>query len=196
MNSLFEVILLVRDKRGGELRAVETPQPEAARLQDDVAWLADDAREGRRAGTPHAIEAGEWIAMRMKTLGLEPAGQDGTWFQRFEVPLPAEDGGGWVAPHYACMAASLDVDGAAQFVRQLQALGLAQPLIGLPESVFAGNAGPTPARWHSAQITLNEFFNVVGLYHAIRIKRGGSDVLYRATATQPDMKAALDVIFP
>ncbi len=64
----------------------------AARLRDDVTWLADDARAGRRAGTPEAREAGEWIAARFAELGLEPAG-DGGYLQRFTVPLPTRDGG-------------------------------------------------------------------------------------------------------
>jgi hypothetical protein len=67
---------------------------DAERLHADVAWLADDAREGRRAGTQGALEAAQWIAERMAELGLEPAGEGGGFFQRFEVPLPAVDGGG------------------------------------------------------------------------------------------------------
>ena len=68
-------------------------RPDAAlRLYDDVAWLADDAREGRRAGTAGEREAAFWIAKRMEGLGLTPAGEE-AYFQRFEVPMPARDGG-------------------------------------------------------------------------------------------------------
>lgn len=65
----------------------------AGRLLADVAWLADDAQEGRRAGTEAGRRAGLWIAARMEELGLEPAGEEGTWFQSFQVPLPIADGG-------------------------------------------------------------------------------------------------------
>jgi hypothetical protein len=64
----------------------------AARLHADVAWLADDAREGRRAGTPGEAASAQWIAARFAELGLEPAGADG-YLQPFEVPLPPRDGG-------------------------------------------------------------------------------------------------------
>jgi len=65
--------------------------PDAARLAADVAWMADDAREGRRAGTAGEEATVEWLAARLETLGLEPAGVDGSWFQEFRVELPPEE---------------------------------------------------------------------------------------------------------
>lgn len=55
-------------------------------LQADVAWLAADAREGRRAGTPGESASAQWLAEQCAMIGLEPAGEDG-YFQRFAVPL-------------------------------------------------------------------------------------------------------------
>lgn len=69
------------------------PAADPARLLADVTWLADDAREGRRAGTEQGRVAGEWIAARFLALGLEPAGGVG-FLQEFSVPLDARDGGG------------------------------------------------------------------------------------------------------
>jgi len=70
----------------------------AARLEADVAWLADDAREGRRAGTEAGLEAGRWIEARMRELGLEPGGSDGSFQQEFQVPLePRAAGGSFLA---------------------------------------------------------------------------------------------------
>ncbi|MEM7308598.1 MAG: M20/M25/M40 family metallo-hydrolase [Planctomycetota bacterium] len=63
------------------------------RLLADVTWLADDAREGRRAGTPGERAAAEWLAKRMAETGLAPAGEV-EYLQPFAVPLPARDGGG------------------------------------------------------------------------------------------------------
>jgi hypothetical protein len=73
-------------------RAPLATTPEASRLAQDVRWLADDAREGRRAGTRGEAEAARWLAQRLEALGLEPAGSAG-FLQGFEVPLPPKDGG-------------------------------------------------------------------------------------------------------
>lgn len=68
--------------------------PDAKRLHDDVAWLADDAQQGRRAGTEAGKKAGDWIADRCKQLGLKPLGDQGEFEQKFEVPKPVEVGRG------------------------------------------------------------------------------------------------------
>ncbi len=68
--------------------------PPVERLRADVAWLADDARAGRRAGTTGELDSALWIAARFEELGLEPAGENGEWFQTFTVPLQPHDGGG------------------------------------------------------------------------------------------------------
>ena len=44
-------------------------------------YLADDALEGRLAGSPGEHCAGAFIARQFEFLGLEPAGDDGTYFQ-------------------------------------------------------------------------------------------------------------------
>ncbi len=75
-----------------------TPQE----LEAHVTWLADDAREGRRAGTAGAEAAANYIAVEMEAAGLEPAGDNGTWFQEFEVELAPQPG-----------ALTLEVDGEA-----------------------------------------------------------------------------------
>jgi len=72
----------------------------AARLRADVAWLADDEREGRRAGTEQGLVAGRWIAQRLRAVGLEPAGERGTYEQEFRVPLePRAGDGSWLEIH-------------------------------------------------------------------------------------------------
>ncbi len=58
----------------------------AKRIEADVLFLADDAREGREAGTSGYQEAADYVSARMGEIGLEPAGADG-WFQ--QVPLRA-----------------------------------------------------------------------------------------------------------
>src|SRR5258707_3710461 len=66
---------------------------EPARLQSDVEWLSADAREGRRAGTQAARECALWLAERLRSLGLEPAGEQG-FLQEFPIALPAQPGPG------------------------------------------------------------------------------------------------------
>lgn len=48
-------------------------------------YLADDALEGRRAGSPGAACAAQYVAYGLRRLGLAPGGTDGGYFQR--VPL-------------------------------------------------------------------------------------------------------------
>jgi Peptidase family M28 len=57
----------------------------AERIQADVAYLAADAREGRATGSVGFNEAADYVATRFKKLGLEPAGENGSFFQK--VPL-------------------------------------------------------------------------------------------------------------
>ncbi|HEX9941968.1 MAG TPA: M28 family peptidase [Thermoanaerobaculia bacterium] len=72
-------------------KAPATPEKSAAeRYRDDVRWLADDAREGRGIGTAGLEEASRWLAARFREIGLEPAGEAGGWFQRFDVPVAVE----------------------------------------------------------------------------------------------------------
>jgi hypothetical protein len=50
-----------------------------------VRYLADDALEGRRAGTFGELCAGDYIAAEFRRLRLQPLGENGTFFQ--EVPV-------------------------------------------------------------------------------------------------------------
>jgi len=56
-----------------------------ARLKADVAFLADDAQEGRAPGTAGIEASAEYIARRFQELGLQPPpGADG-YFQKFSI---------------------------------------------------------------------------------------------------------------
>ena len=73
--------------------SVSAPPPAAAapltadeqRIAADVNALADDRMEGRETGTRGYDLAAEDAAKRFREIGLQPAGDDGTFFQR--VPL-------------------------------------------------------------------------------------------------------------
>ena len=59
--------------------------PAAARIQADVRTLADDVMQGRETGTPGYERAADVVAARFRALGLQPAGDRGTYAQA--VPL-------------------------------------------------------------------------------------------------------------
>jgi Zn-dependent M28 family amino/carboxypeptidase len=59
--------------------------PGAARIQADVAVLADDAMQGRETGTAGYERAADAVVARLRDAGLQPAGDAGTYSQR--VPL-------------------------------------------------------------------------------------------------------------
>jgi Zn-dependent M28 family amino/carboxypeptidase len=66
-------------------QAMASIRPEAIRA--DMRFLSDDLLEGRRTGT-HGYElAAQYVASRFKELGLEPAGDNGGYFQ--SVPFRA-----------------------------------------------------------------------------------------------------------
>ncbi|MFL5561489.1 MAG: M28 family peptidase [Gemmatimonadaceae bacterium] len=62
-------------------RSAITPADLRARLYT----YADDSMRGRQAGTVDNIRSTAWIAERVKRIGLQPAGDNGTFFQ--DVPL-------------------------------------------------------------------------------------------------------------
>ncbi len=63
------------------------PRPafSARRMEDTVRTLCAPEFEGRGFGTDGLRRAAEWIARAFERAGLEPAGDAGTWFQRFSA---------------------------------------------------------------------------------------------------------------
>ncbi len=56
-----------------------------ADLKSDLFTLASDAMRGREAGTLDELTASAWVAERARAAGLEPAGDNGTYFQFFPI---------------------------------------------------------------------------------------------------------------
>lgn len=54
---------------------------DAERALADVQYLASPDLHGRLSGTEDAEDVAEWVAAEFERLGLQPAGQDGTYFQ-------------------------------------------------------------------------------------------------------------------
>lgn len=56
-----------------------------AELKKDIFDLGGDSFRGRRAGTLDEMRAGAWVAQKAQEIGLKPAGDDGTYFQFFNM---------------------------------------------------------------------------------------------------------------
>jgi len=54
-------------------------------LRQDLFALASDAMRGKRAGTVDELRAAAWVAEQARKAGLQPAGDDGTYFQYFQL---------------------------------------------------------------------------------------------------------------
>ena len=63
--------------------ALEQVQPEA--IKAHIAYLADDRLLGRKAGTPGYQMAVDYVTQQLKTLGVQPAGEGGTFIQKVRL---------------------------------------------------------------------------------------------------------------
>ncbi len=62
-----------------------TPEITAADLAVRIKTLADDTFEGRGPGTPAGEASAAWIAAEMARIGLQPRGDNGTFFQEVKM---------------------------------------------------------------------------------------------------------------
>ena len=65
-------------------RGAEGDAEQGRRWREHVEFLASDAMRGRQTGSPEHLKAAEYVAAQFKALGLEPAGDGGTYLQ----PVP------------------------------------------------------------------------------------------------------------
>ena len=68
----------------------ESEVPVKRTMKEDVTVLASDSLKGRETGTPYELQAADYIAKRMKEIGLTPKGNAGTYFQTFSFK-PSSD---------------------------------------------------------------------------------------------------------
>ena len=71
------------------LSRAEELAPDPAKIRDHVAYLSSDELGGRDSGEPGLEIAAEYIARFYAEYGLEPAGDNGTYFQHFTIPQGA-----------------------------------------------------------------------------------------------------------
>ena len=94
---LFTILLCAACSSGAgptSTRSTASPAPAGlpglaflreAEIRADLDALASDAMRGREAGTIDELRASVWVAERARAAGLEPAGEDGTWYQFFPL---------------------------------------------------------------------------------------------------------------
>jgi len=55
-------------------------------ITDWMTEICSPKYNGRLAGTPEYLEVAGWAAQKMKEWGIKPAGDNGSYFQRFDHP--------------------------------------------------------------------------------------------------------------
>ncbi|MBK9981852.1 MAG: hypothetical protein IPP15_05405 [Saprospiraceae bacterium] len=66
----------------------ESTATDDRQMLSDISFLASNKLKGRTFGSPGEVKAGDYIAGRFQQLGLQPKGENGTWFQAFAVKNP------------------------------------------------------------------------------------------------------------
>ena len=59
-------------------------QVDGQRIHKIITYIASDQFRGRKPNTPEFFQVQEWVVQQYKSWGLEPAGENGTYIDRFE----------------------------------------------------------------------------------------------------------------
>jgi hypothetical protein len=70
----------------------QAPPAQVDRVRGTVEFLADDLLEGRQTGKRGHELAAVYVASRLRALGLQPAGDGGSWFQRVPFRRAVNEG--------------------------------------------------------------------------------------------------------
>ncbi len=82
---LIVAIVAAAASTGGAQRPDPIDHIREADLKADLFTLAGDAMRGREGGTLDEMTASVWVAERAREAGLQPAGENGTYFQFFPL---------------------------------------------------------------------------------------------------------------
>jgi hypothetical protein len=118
-----------------EIRAAATIRGED--LLRRVGVMAHDSMRGRATPSPELDAVAEWIAGEFAGMGLEPAGDDGTFIQRF--PLP--NGAPGTAPNVVGLLPGSDPDLRSEYVvysAHMDHVGVGPPQGEGVDSIFNG----------------------------------------------------------
>ena len=83
--ALFSILAALVFFGAAKQKAVPRAMPDGGKALAHVKFLASDEFKGRKSGTPEYRRAAEYVAAEMQKAGLQPGGENGTWFQ--EVPF-------------------------------------------------------------------------------------------------------------
>jgi len=110
--------------------------PEARAWWSHIEYLASDALEGRRAGTPGHTKAAEYVATKFEQMGLKPGGSKGAYIQPVAMQVRLLD--------ESVSSLELIVDGNARTIRLGEEANLGTridaPGTVEAEAVFVGHA--------------------------------------------------------
>lgn len=67
-----------------DLPGMAQVKPDRRKAMEHIEYLASDEMKGRKSGTPEYAKAAEYVAQKMEEYGLEPGGDEGTYFQQVE----------------------------------------------------------------------------------------------------------------
>lgn len=86
--SIFMMLVILaactqQNQSEGELATDITPSD----IESHINYLAQDTLRGRQAGTPGEAMAARYIADHFRQFGLEPLGEDSTYYQQFSVNM-------------------------------------------------------------------------------------------------------------
>jgi hypothetical protein len=118
------------------------PAVSPATLKTDLYAFSDDSMQGRESGTIGNVKGTNFIAAQAKKLGLQPAGENGTWFQT--VPLVSKG----VNPASTLTAGGTALSMGKDYVSfgAISQLGFASTFTGSNVgSVYAGRIGDSAA---------------------------------------------------
>jgi Zn-dependent M28 family amino/carboxypeptidase len=86
---IIPAVLLAVATLGAQQPAPEIASIKKEEMKADLFFLGGDSMRGRLTDTPENALAADWIASRFERLGLKPAGDGGTYFQKYELVTAA-----------------------------------------------------------------------------------------------------------
>jgi len=105
-------------------KTVTTPSITAADVTQHIEFLASDEMKGRETGTAEEAKAANYIADHFRAYGLDPAGEENTYFQEFTVNMSVLEN-----PHASDSDSTADKRLAKNVAALLQGSGDSEELI-------------------------------------------------------------------
>ncbi|MFI5279140.1 MAG: M28 family metallopeptidase [Gemmatimonadales bacterium] len=128
--------------RGARTRGRANATVSADSLRRSLFAIADDSMGGRDTGSPGNAKTTDWVAAAFARYGLEPTGENGTWFQVIPFLRNAPD-----------TASGLDVGGARLRVgHELLPVGVPMTWLASQVPVVYGGATDDSSTWPAAGI--------------------------------------------